>query len=230
MQNERIDKSQLREHYERSRQRKARYEVTPPGSPWIEGVELDSIFPQDCYWQAYRYACDTPDRLGNCGHKLVHGETSLALGGHAWVELPNGIVFDGVYQRFYRHEDYYGDMALARAWYIYEPNAALPFHYHLECSHASWWVALRLPMISVGRPPLVIDRQQGWELLMAYYSRFDEERLRGVPLNILRSVAKHCGIAGVWRMKKADLIHAISQRQHTTASHQGEVRTKEIIE
>jgi hypothetical protein len=42
--------------YEESRQRVKRFEVVPPGSPWIEGVDVNAIYPRQCYERAYEYA------------------------------------------------------------------------------------------------------------------------------------------------------------------------------
>jgi hypothetical protein len=201
--------------YERRRQDVAQYEVTPPGSPWIEGVERDAIYPQDCFRQAYRYTSN-PERLVYGTHRLVHGETSLAFGGHAWVELPNGLVFDGVYQRFYRREDYYGEMALAKPWYIYEPDAAVRLHSYLETSIAKWWVTLGLPMI-LDRPPIHLSEEYACELLQNHYAMSGEDVLQKLLTYALRDVASGCGIDGARRMKKKDLISAILQRQHSTA-------------
>lgn len=64
--------------------------------------------PKNCYEKAFRYVADKRD-LNEI--KLVHGlykpETIKNHCGHAWVEIPDGIIFDGVMQRFYRKEGYY---------------------------------------------------------------------------------------------------------------------------
>lgn len=62
----------------------------------------------DCYQQAYYYATDHAPS----GSALIHGHIreGRATGkhiGHAWVELPGDIVFDGVLQKFYRKDGYY---------------------------------------------------------------------------------------------------------------------------
>lgn len=198
--------------YERKRQKVTQYEVSPPESPWIEDVELDAIYPQDCYRQAYTYTCN-PKRLVDSTHRLVHGETSLALGGHAWVTLPNGLVFDGVYQRFYRAEDYHGDMAHARPWYIYEPEAAMMLNAHLQTALAMWWATLGLPMIR-NRPPICIDSDYAWHLLIDYYSKCGESVLQELLPNVLRAIAKRCGIKRAQRMRRSALVAAILQSPH----------------
>jgi hypothetical protein len=206
----------LFELYEQARRVYARCEQTPPSSPWIEGVTLDRIYPQDCFNRAYTYTRDSSRSYEK--HLLVHGETSLALGGHAWVELPNGLVFDGVFQRFYRIEDYYGEMAHAKPWYFYEPKAAVTLGSHLQASVGIWWARLGLPMI-LNRPPIHIDEKRAWELLVNYYSQFDEARLRGVQRCVLRQVAEFLGVVGAMRMKKNDLITAIFNSPKIVLNH-----------
>ncbi|QDT24348.1 Rho termination factor N-terminal domain-containing protein [Gimesia chilikensis] len=200
--------------YERRRREVAQYEVSPPESPWTEGVEQDVIYPQDCYLRALKYSTDVR-RYGK-SHRLVHGETLLAFGGHAWVELPNGLVFDGVYQRFYRREDYYGEMARATPWYIYEPDAAVRLDSYLQTSIAKWWITLGLPMIS-NKSPIYINEEYVCELLQKYYAKSSEDVLKTMLTYALRDVASGCGIDGARRMKKKDIISAILQRQHSTA-------------
>jgi hypothetical protein len=60
------------------------------------------LYPKGCYVRAYRYVMDhgTTDAL------LVHG---LYHDGkdHAWVEIPGGVVYDGVLDCFYQAEAYY---------------------------------------------------------------------------------------------------------------------------
>jgi hypothetical protein len=62
----------------------------------------------DCYRLAYYYTLEcAPD-----GSHLIHGHIregspSSPHVGHAWVELPAGIVYDGVLERFYRLKGYY---------------------------------------------------------------------------------------------------------------------------
>ena len=84
---------------------------------------------------------------------------------------------------------------------------------HLQISLARWWLKLGLPMI-LGRPPINIDSEYAWELLLDFYCKCDETVLRGVTTDILREVAKRSDIDGTRRMKKADLIQAILRRQH----------------
>jgi hypothetical protein len=61
----------------------------------------------DCYRQAFYYMRG----LAPKGVTLVHGRvadgTGMACITRAWVELPEGLVFDGVTQRFYWLDAYY---------------------------------------------------------------------------------------------------------------------------
>lgn len=71
------------------------------------GVNPNAFFPQECYQRTVEYM----DRhREQAGVTLIHGTIASAGGirvGHAWVELPEGIVFESVCQRFYHQEDYY---------------------------------------------------------------------------------------------------------------------------
>lgn len=64
--------------------------------------------PKNCYQKAFKYV-SSKSKLD--GVLLVHGlYKPYAVphhSGHAWVELPNDIVFDGVIQRFYKKQGYY---------------------------------------------------------------------------------------------------------------------------
>ena len=71
------------------------------------GTNPDAMLVGDCYRQAMYYMRD----LAPKGAILVHGRVADGMGAacitHAWVELPGGLVFDGVTQRFYRIDAYY---------------------------------------------------------------------------------------------------------------------------
>lgn len=189
--------------YEESRQRVARFEVAPPGLPWVEGVDVNAIYPRQCYERAYEYAVHESRWLEK--HHLVHGEASLAMGGHSWVELPNGLVFDGVFQRFYRREDYYGEMAHATPWYIYDAIAAHRFGVTLKVSPGDWWSHVGLPMIW-NRPPISINDQYARELIDNYYLKSDEAMLSTLPKYVLLGLAERQGIKIGKSAKKVELI------------------------
>lgn len=194
--------------YEEGRHRVKRFEVVPPGSPWIEGVDANAIYPRQCYQRAYDYAIHESRCLEK--HHLVHGETRLALGGHSWVELPNGLVFDGVFQRFYRREDYYGEMAHATPWYIYDAIAAHRLGVTLKVSPGNWWSHLGLPMIW-NRPPISINDQYAMELIDKYYMQSGEAILPTLPKYVLLGLAKRLGIKVGTSVKKAELISLLMQ-------------------
>lgn len=67
------------------------------------------LSPKNCYRKAFEYVSDK-GHLG--GIVLVHGlyqpnPSNDSEGGHAWVEINDSIVFDGVLQRFYDKGAYY---------------------------------------------------------------------------------------------------------------------------
>jgi hypothetical protein len=69
-------------------------------------------YPQQCYARTVKFVLD---HAGIGGLRLVHGVVShaphFAPLDHAWVELPNEIVFDGVVQAFFTRESYFAVMA-----------------------------------------------------------------------------------------------------------------------
>ena len=80
------------------------YEIEPP-----EGCRTGKnkrVYERLCYQKAFEYIVHVnPDNA-----RLVHGiYTPLKLG-HAWIELPGEIVFDGVMQRFYSKDGYYREL------------------------------------------------------------------------------------------------------------------------
>jgi hypothetical protein len=64
-------------------------------------------YPQQCYPKTLKYVREHADIAGM---RLVHGVISHAGHqtplDHAWVELPGGIVFDGVVQAFFTCDSY----------------------------------------------------------------------------------------------------------------------------
>lgn len=85
----------------------------------IEGEP--KIYWHDCYRKAFEYCMDK--HCQGVEVKLVHGTCKAGLGsyGHAWVEIGDKIVFDGVMQRFYDKEGYYRERgAIKEAEYRYE--------------------------------------------------------------------------------------------------------------
>jgi hypothetical protein len=133
---------------------------------WKEGTTPDTIYPHECFYRAYRYIADLDLHLGNDdGVYLIHGECCLAWGAHAWVELPGGIVFDGVRQRFYSQ----AVLGPAAVWYKYTRSAANLLAANI-CRKApacyAFYEPLKLPW---GDPsnPLVIDFDKAVEYLVS---------------------------------------------------------------
>ena len=105
---------------------------------WRQNVRPRRRFPKDCFYRSWRYVLDhdAPEA------RLVHGTYApdLLSGtpgvNHAWVELPGGIVFDGVYQRFFVGAAYYVAMnCIAEVSYTPEEAARLV----IEAGHIGPW-------------------------------------------------------------------------------------------
>lgn len=95
------------------------------------------------------------------GIHLVHGLVSGRMP-HGWVELPGGVVFDGVVQKFYATADYYR-ITGARVLYRYESDAVhylfpiLPWDDGGQLT-GQWHVPLGLP--SLPSEPQTVTRQE----------------------------------------------------------------------
>jgi hypothetical protein len=135
---------------------------------WSEGTEPAIVYAQECFYRAYLYAEAlflrlSPEELKDV--YLVHGQCILALGPHAWVELPGDTVFDGVLQRFYRLS-----LIQAAAWYKYTPSAATTLACNMSAdAHGQQCYAFYLPLkLPWGDPanPLIIDDDNVIELLV----------------------------------------------------------------
>jgi hypothetical protein len=118
----------------------------------------DQQYPTLCYWSAVRYLIqhDHP-RM-----RYVYGEClGGGMGRHGWVELPGGVVFDGVCQRFYDKAKYYKIEAVA-PWYRFTRGAAV-WLWEQELPDWRWDLHLDLPWAkSASDPtaePLLIDRK-----------------------------------------------------------------------
>lgn len=178
---DRVAEAVRREACEKFRKRYNNKEVSMPGL-WSEGTEPDTVYPQKCFYRAYLFCSALGSRLSDDelnGVYLVHGECCLALGPHAWVELPGDLLFDGVFQRFYRLS-----LCDAAAWYKYTPRAAdiicanMPVDAKTNMMCYAFYHPLRLPW---GDPsnPLIIDYDKAIELLVTSGLRPDlEYRLR----------------------------------------------------
>lgn len=86
--------------------RLSEYEVIPEDE--FKTGKARRLYPKWCYERAFNYV-ESKKHIENV--KLVHGlykpYSIESHSGHAWTELPRGIIFDGVLQGFYKKEDYY---------------------------------------------------------------------------------------------------------------------------
>jgi hypothetical protein len=77
------------------------------------GTQPGKRYWRDCYRRAVEYMLAHSTRGGSCrpveGLALVHGvcRAGPQQWGHAWVELPGSLVFDGVRQQFYERDGYH---------------------------------------------------------------------------------------------------------------------------
>ena len=77
------------------------------------GTRPGKRYWRDCYRRAAEYMLTHSPRGGPCpavgGIALVHGvcRAGSLQWGHAWVELPDSLVFDGVRQQFYDRDGYH---------------------------------------------------------------------------------------------------------------------------
>ena len=97
---------EAREISKRDREHLKKYEIEP-SQEYLTGKQK-RIKEKACFSEAFRYMADKGKLEGLI---LVHGQYkpfSLEKhADHAWVEINNEIVFDGVLQRFYDKEGYY---------------------------------------------------------------------------------------------------------------------------
>lgn len=133
------------------------------GRKWRVGTTRRAIFPGECFYRAALYVYQ-PDLFSAEGLWLVHGENTMARNRHAWVELPDGVVFDAVLQRFYSRKGYYGG-TVARPLYKYTPAAAALISLHLPKSpdgralYGDWHEPLGLPWVDPA-DPLEVDEKR----------------------------------------------------------------------
>lgn len=126
------------------------------------------MYPGQCFWRSFQYAVD-PARESVPGVWLVHGESDFSDGSHAWVELPDGLVFDAVLQRWY--PDYYGAAGQnGKAWYKYTPDAAWLIYNELNDDDSSETVGFRFDRFlwlpwGDSKNPLLIDYERATRLI-----------------------------------------------------------------
>src|SRR5690242_13300623 len=101
--------------------------------PLRRGVTPRKTSPGLGFDTALRYVLAHPEIIGL---RLVHGRC-LGLA-HAWVELPGGVVFDGVVQRFYTLAGYRAATAATEEASYTSGEAA---HLVLAGDHCGPWTA-----------------------------------------------------------------------------------------
>jgi hypothetical protein len=137
---------------------------------WREGTDRGAIYPGECFFRAARYVTHRARFLAD-GVWLVHGTNSMSIDRHAWAELPGGVVFDAVLQRFYSKIGYY-DATVARPWYKYTTDAAaiIPLHLPLfpdgTALYGDWHKPLGLPWVTPDCP-LEVDQERAIAALTA---------------------------------------------------------------
>ena len=112
--------------------RTRRRATTEALAPWLRVVSTETLCGArsgrrhwaDCYRRACDYVLAHTRGRGSClpldGMRLVHGVCGDGIDtwAHAWVELPDGLIFDGVRQAFYDRGGYYQVLrAVAEATY-----------------------------------------------------------------------------------------------------------------
>ena len=104
--------------------------------------------PQACYEKAAHYiSCHFGDESVRLVHGRVvpNGDWKIRYA-HAWVEIGDAIVFDGVEQHFYDREDYYREMEpVVEAMYAPHEAAGLIS----ETRHSGRW---RKPTLGTPEP------------------------------------------------------------------------------
>jgi hypothetical protein len=142
-------------------------EVTDVPEVWRAGTTPETLRPGECFFRSFRYVSE--HFASGVPMWLVHGEYLLGAR-HAWVELPDAVVFDGVMQRFYRRDAYYS-IQVARAWYKFESPAALIIAANLTVGedglvpYGAWDVILKLPWADPDNPTM-IDADRATDLLV----------------------------------------------------------------
>ena len=99
----------------------AHFEVTV-GSALVAGSDPTKSYPGECYRRAWEYCTSYAADLAVLVHGTVRYNDQTRTG-HAWVELPGDIVFDGVTQRFYDGQQY-RDVRKAERCKEYQPSEA----------------------------------------------------------------------------------------------------------
>lgn len=161
-------RKEIMQVFEGIKRRIAKYAVSDVPSEWLDGVDHDAIYPQECFFRSLHYA-KHESRFLVPDVWLVHGRCGLFFGQHAWVELPDGLIFDGVFQQFFRKDDWRHHIH-ARELYKYTPVAACVIAANMPWLDdgtfmMSWDDVLKLPMAEDAALEITFDK--ALELLAA---------------------------------------------------------------
>lgn len=102
-----------------------------------KGTKPEKFFVGDCFHRAMDYAGDHMSEKAVIVHGQIADGLRTVIVDHAWVELPGGIVFDGVTQRFYDLNAYY-----ARRSAVKKKAYGFIEALRLNCEHGDygpWW-------------------------------------------------------------------------------------------
>jgi hypothetical protein len=145
--------------------RRRRGEVKDVPEAWLVGTTPAEIYPRDCYMKSFQYL--TQHLRDDPAPWLVHG------GMHAWVEMPDGTIFCGVLQHFFKPRPYYAAWRVVPE-YKYDPGAAglllrrlsaLVYGKDGPAMWGGWEEYLGLTPPRPGEGPHVIDYARARELL-----------------------------------------------------------------
>jgi hypothetical protein len=136
-------------------------------------TEPTTIYFHECFYRSWRYVADNM-RVLLRNAWLVHGVYAKLDGlpaglPHAWVEIGEDIVFDGVLQRFFPRQGYY-EILHAEAHYKYDPGAATLLAHAIPHSdkgappYGEWHLRLKLPPPDP-KNPLQVTFDMALELL-----------------------------------------------------------------
>lgn len=156
----------LREWMQRNDDRLAHCVADVPDR-WRKLSMPDMRFPGECFPRAIQFLQGFGPRNALEHRALyVFGEARCGgLGQHAWVEIEDRIVFDGVQQQFYAREGFYASEH-ARPWYRFTRPAlvALWRRKHFR-DNFRWECQLDLPWASDPKNPLTVTLEMVRDIL-----------------------------------------------------------------
>jgi hypothetical protein len=150
------------------------HEVEVPPA-WRALTEPGRTYPGECFERSSTFITELSLALADAVPArgslwLMHGAYHIGQP-HGWCELPDDVVFDGIFQQFYARQAYY-DTVCARPWYKYTPDAAILVERNMPLNPdgtipVGWWHRhLKLPWADPNNPT-EIDFGRAWELIHA---------------------------------------------------------------